>query len=255
MTASDTTNAEPTVERPKSVHDELQPSRWFWLLMFGTMLFVGGLAYLQYSRVDAARNRVGTPVGTLPVISEIPNFKLTNQHGQATTLDDLTGDVWVADFIFTECGGPCPLMTDRMRELNEEFVKRNIPRVRTVSFSVDPTNDTPQVLTEYAKFKRADAYDDWLFLTGEGAVIYELCQEAFKLAVREGNEDHSVEHSPRFVLVDQKGRVRGYYEAVTDDEILARFNGQIVDAPMNPDEMEKLLKDIMTLLREETRRR
>jgi len=62
-------------------------------------------------------------------------------------------------------------------------------------------------------------------------------------------------HSPRFLLIDQKGRLRGYYEGVTDQEIEARFNGQIVDAPMNPDKMESLLKDVMTLLREETRRR
>lgn len=255
MTNSDPQKTDATVERAVSVHDELQPSRWFWLLMFGTMIFVGGLAYLQYSRVDAARNQVGTPVGTLPVVSQLPDFSLTNQHGDVVTLDDLMGDVWVADFIFTECGGPCPLMTDRMRELNQEFVKRNMPRVRTVSFSVDPTNDTPAVLTEYAKFKRADAYDDWLFLTGDGGDIYKLCEQAFKLPVSEGDDEHSVEHSPRFVLVDQKGRVRGYYEAVTDDEITARFNGQIVDAPMDAEKMEALLKDIMTLLREETRRR
>lgn len=254
MTISDSQNAEPTAQRPRSAHDDLQPSRWFWLLMFGTMIFVGGLAYLQYSRVDAARNQVGAPVGTLQVLAELPEFTLTNQHGEKVTRADLAGDVLIINFIFTECGGPCPLMTDRMREINRELVRQNVPRTRTVSFSVDPTTDTPKVLTEYAEFKQADVYDDWLFLTGDESTIYEICKAVF-LPIEKGTDEHSIMHSPRFLLIDQKGRLRGYYEGVTDQEIEARFNGQIVDAPMNPDKMESLLKDVMTLLREETRRR
>lgn len=244
---------EDDIQRTK-IGESLQPSRGFWILLLGSMVFVGVLAYLQYTRVDESRNRVGTTVGTLPVISQIPEFTLTDQNGKKVTLDDLKDNVWIADFIFTTCGGPCPLMTDRMREVQQEIVKRNLPRVKTVSFTVDPETDTPKVLKEYAEYKQAEKYD-WHFLTGEQQTIHKMCFEAFKMPVRPGDESHEVQHSPRFVLVDQKGRVRGYYEAVTDEELIKRFNGEIIDAPMNPESKEKLLKDVMTLLREETRRR
>lgn len=213
---------------------------------------VGGVAYLQYSRVETSRTSGYTPVGAPPVIAQLPDFALTERSGKTVTLDDLKGRVWIADFIFTTCGGPCPIMTSRLGDFMQTVKERNIPHVSAVSFTVDPETDTPEVLREYATMKLADDYD-WLFLTGTSKQLFELSVKGFMLTAQKGDEDHSVDHSPRFVLVDQKGRIRGYYEVVTNEEILAMEPGRFIGQPMNPDTKAKLLKDIMTLLREETR--
>jgi protein SCO1/2 len=95
------------------------------------------------------------------------------------------------------------------------------PEVRFVSFSVDPENDTPQVLTEYAKRFNADS-ERWLFLTGDKTALYRLIKDGFKLAIDDGRETDSpdagiITHSLRFVLVDRQGRIRGYFQGAESD--------------------------------------
>src|SRR5437667_10989722 len=77
----------------------------------------------------------------------VPDFSLTDQTGKTATLHDLAGKVWVADFIFTNCGGTCPVMTDKMRKLEDALPAE----VHLVSFTVDPTRDTAKVLAAYAE--------------------------------------------------------------------------------------------------------
>src|SRR5436309_15047988 len=83
----------------------------------------------------------------IPSYYPLPEFSLTDQTGKAVTLHDLTGKVWVADFIFTSCGGTCPLMTQEMRKLRDALP----PEIRLVSFTVDTTRHTPRVLAAYAQ--------------------------------------------------------------------------------------------------------
>ncbi len=234
---------------------ELRPGRWFWLFMILSLAAVGGVSYLQYARVTEARTSRYTPIGGLSVIAQLPEFELTERSGKTVTLDDLKGRVWIADFIFTTCGGPCPIMTSRLGDFMETLKERNIPRVTAVSFTVDPQNDTPEVLREYATMKLADDFD-WLFLTGTEAALHELSVKGFMLTAQRGEDDdaHAVNHSPRFVLVDQQGRIRGYYEVVTNEEIVAMEPGRFIGKPMNPDTKDTLIKDIMALLREEANR-
>ncbi len=222
------------------------------MLMALSIIVVGGLAYLQYRRVDEARSR-GTAVTNrefrdLPVIGDVPAFSLIDQTGRKVTLDDLKGKIWVADFIFTTCGGPCPIMTKRMRELHEAIYSRGLKNVITVSFTVDPETDTPEVLTEYSRQFKADSLD-WLFLTGDTLSIYDLSTNGFKLHAAPGEGDHQVEHSPRFVLVDHRGRIRSYYEIVLDEE-MDEPRAEVMDRPMPRASKEKLLADIHWLLRE-----
>ena len=96
----------------------------------------------------------------------VPDFTLISQAGQTTNLKDLEGKVWVADFIYTNCTGPCPRMSSEMRQVQEAV--RNLTEVKLVSFTVDPVRDTPQVLAVYAKRFQAEP-SRWLFLTGEQA--------------------------------------------------------------------------------------
>ena len=157
----------------------------------------------------------------IPVYSAIPDFSLTERSNRIVTRKELEGKIWIADFIFTHCGGICPAMSANMQKLQDRLPKD----VMLVSFSVDPANDTPAVLSEYAK--RYNAHPDrWLFLTGDIAHIQRLSVDGFKLAMDPtgGTEVEPIAHSSRFVLVDREGRIRGYYgmeEADTLDRIVA----------------------------------
>jgi len=143
----------------------------------------------------------------LPTYGEIPNFTLTAHTGAPFSLGDLEGKVWVADFIFTNCTGPCPRMSSLMRKVQNSL--GDLPDVRFVSFTVDPERDTPEVLAAYGKrFQAREGI--WFFLAGPKPTLDMLSREAFKL----GNL--GADHSTRFVLVDRHARIRGYYG--TSDE-------------------------------------
>ena len=145
------------------------------------------------------------PAPKLDVFGDIPQFELVAQNGQPFHSQVLAGKIWVADFIYTTCPGPCPRMTSQMHEVQKAIL--NMPDVKLVSFTVDPARDTPQVLSEYAKVHGASA-EHWYFLTGPAATLQKLDRDTFKL----GNIGPTLEHSTRFVLVDRQARIRGYYD-------------------------------------------
>lgn len=152
----------------------------------------------------------------LPKLYALPAFSLTDQSDRTVTLNDLKGKAWVADFIFTNCGGTCPMMTDKMRKLQE-----GLPAdIRMVSITVDPSRDTPKALAAYAA-EHGATHDRWLFLTGEKQALYDLCTKGFKLPLDDtnGTPAEPIAHSIRFVLVDQDGQIRGYYNGTEDEEL------------------------------------
>lgn len=138
----------------------------------------------------------------LQMLGDVPDFQLLDQDGKDFKGSSLEGHVWVADFVFTTCQGPCPRMTAHMRQIQDATDSS----VGLVSFSVDPDNDTPAALAAYAKGFSADT-SRWHFLTGDKKVLASLGKDTFKISgVGEG-----VDHSTRFVLIDAKGRIRAYY--------------------------------------------
>ncbi|HYL37854.1 MAG TPA: SCO family protein [Bryobacteraceae bacterium] len=149
---------------------------------------------------------------SLQVYYDVPEFHLVAQDGQPFDSQALAGKIWVADFIYTTCPGPCPRMTSQMRQVQDAIEK--MPDVKLVSFTVDPARDTPAVLAGYAKAHGAAA-ERWYFLTGAVATLQTLDRDVFKL----GNLDALLEHSTRFVLVDRKSRIRGYYETSESQNI------------------------------------
>lgn len=151
----------------------------------------------------------------LPVLGQIPEFQLISQDGQPFDSRGLAGKVWVADFIFTTCPGPCPMMSSRMRQI--QTATSDLPDVRLVSLTVDPAHDTPPVLAEYSKHFLAQP-GRWYFLTGEQARLNDLGLNAFHL----NRVDGSLDHSTRFTLIDRRGRIRGYY-AFSDDDFPKRL--------------------------------
>ncbi len=148
----------------------------------------------------------------LEIFGQVPDFQLTAQDGETFHESSLKGHVWVADFIYTTCPGPCPMMSSHMSALQRATA--GTPDIRMVSFTVDPAKDTPQVLAAYAKRYQANP-QRWAFLTGPTATLQMLSRDTFKLS----DIDSSMNHSTRFVLIDQKGRIRGYYGTMTGDPI------------------------------------
>jgi protein SCO1/2 len=170
--------------------------------------------------VVAVRGRASTPA--LPHLGSVPPFTLVERSGRPVTRDSLRGQVWVADFIFTRCGGICPAMTARMARLRREAGRGTA----FVSFTVDPGHDTPEVLARYAS--AAGAGEDWLFVTGSQKALYDLSVGGFKLAAMEvppgeriPGGDGPFLHSSKFVLVDGAGVVRGYYDSADEEAMTA----------------------------------
>jgi cytochrome oxidase Cu insertion factor (SCO1/SenC/PrrC family) len=169
-----------------------------------------------------------TPEG-LPILGSLPDFSLVERSGRPLTRADLAGQVWVANFIFTSCQGVCPLLSSRMAKLRQGFADSD-PPVLSVSVSVDPTRDSPEVLRGYAERYKADPHD-WLFVTGGSDEIRRLISEGFLLSVAERSPEEAgdgelITHSDRFVLVDEDSQIRGYYRGF-DDDVLVRLKGDI----------------------------
>jgi protein SCO1/2 len=178
---------------------------------FATVLVVLLLAVVAAAVWFLMRRPGGGP--DLPRLGAAPSFTLVTEQGKPVTQAGLAGKVWIADFIFTRCGGSCPILSARMAALSERMA--GVPDVRFVSFGVDPEYDTPEVLAEYGRKLGADPAR-WTFLHGERPVIRALIKDGFKLAIEDGVPD-SVEpilHSTRFVLVDGEGTIRGYYDGM-----------------------------------------
>lgn len=142
----------------------------------------------------------------LPVLGTIPHFSLIDQTGAPFDSSQLKGHVWIADFMYTTCPGPCPLMSHHMHQIAEAN-----PDLLLISFTVDPGHDTPTALAEYARHYPVRA-GRWWFLTGPAAELNDLGLNAFHL----NRVDGTMEHSTRFALVDRNMQIRAYYETLRD---------------------------------------
>lgn len=166
---------------------------------------------------------------TLLIMGAVPEFTFVNQDSQVVSRELFLNKITIADFIFTTCAGPCPLMSGRMQQLQQEFIGE--PLLQLVSFSVDPEYDTPHVLTEYASRFNAQK-GKWIFLTGNKTAMYNIVQKGFHLGVEA--DSNAIIHSTKFVLVDDKANIRGYYDS-EDEESL---NNLINDTKMLIEELE-----------------
>ncbi|HEX9898376.1 MAG TPA: SCO family protein, partial [Candidatus Methylomirabilis sp.] len=125
------------------------------------------------------------PLEGLRIFGTVPDFSLIQRDGRRVTLADLRGKVWIANFIYTHCTDTCPLQSAQMARLQEEL--KTEPNFRLVSITVDPEQDTPETLTEYATRFGADR-ERWLFLTGEKRAVYTLAVVGFRLSVADPEE-------------------------------------------------------------------
>ncbi len=169
---------------------------------------------------------------TLPKIGLAPEFTLTNQNNQRTSLSALRGKVVAITFIYTTCADTCPLLTAKMASLQGRLGPDFGPRVQFLSITVDPERDTPEVLKRYAEGHGAQSAG-WAFLTGPPSEIRAVTKRygVYNRKTSRGDVDHTFLTS----LVDQNGILRVQYLGV-------RFD---------PNE---LLRDLRTLVREGQRR-
>lgn len=167
-----------------------------------------------------AHDDTSTEIAALPVLGELPEFDLVDEDGASFTREELAGELWIADFIFTRCPSTCPVQTAMMKRLQDALTSKPYwSSTRLVSFSVDPGYDTPEVLTEYAESAGAEP-GKWKFVTGTRDAIWALSIDGFKLAAGEPAEgDGPLFHSSKFILVDAHGQIRGYYDGLTPEGV------------------------------------
>jgi len=158
-------------------------------------------------------------VHPMPVLREVPDFTLTDQTGAAVTRDSLRGKVWVTNFFFTRCSGPCPLLIARMAEFQK--ASERAPDVRLVSFSVDPEYDTPEVLAAYAGQWQADP-ERWKMLTGDPATMTRLVTDGFMQVLDTDNVTGEPVHGTMFMMVDGNSMVRGLFN-LDDPELIPKM--------------------------------
>ncbi|MBO0358763.1 SCO family protein [Hymenobacter sp. BT186] len=160
------------------------------------------------------------------VFHQLGDFTLSSQSGRLVSQKDLSNGVYVANFFFATCPGACPRMNSQMARVQEKF--RNEPRVKLVSYTVDPEHDSVAVLGRYAEQYGAIA-GKWFFLTGDKTALYRLATEEFKLPAPSGAAPGIV-HSQNLYLVDRDKRVRGIYDG------------------MKPKDVDRLMTEINVLL-------
>lgn len=159
----------------------------------------------------------------LPVLHSVPPFALIDSDNREFSGESLADSVWVIGFFSARCEESCVVMNANVSKAAAEF--SGTSGLQFVSVSIDPDNDTPEILKAYAARFSADTRM-WHFLTGPSETIHLLAAKGFKL----GRLDDPAEHSSRLVLVDRTGHIRGYYDGI------------------DPSQMQRLIKDIRSLL-------
>lgn len=188
-------------------------------IIYTTVAALGIAAiWFQMAAERSPRNSAG-----LPVYDAVPDFKLTERSGKTVTLADLKGKIWIANFFYAMCPGPCPVVNGEISKAQDELLKGD--DVRIVSISTEPDTDTPAVLRAYAE--RFHASDRWLFLTGDKAQIFKLSNQGFRLVAADQNDAaQPVIHSTKLALVDKAGNIRGYFDG-TDEAGIAQLKDAV----------------------------
>lgn len=147
----------------------------------------------------------------------VSDFSLINQNGKTITQNNYQNKIYIADFFFTKCGTICPIMTNNMGILQQEFF--NSQEVMFLSLSVTPDTDSVSVLKAYATNKGV-IDSKWHVTTGDKKHIYELARKSYFAVVEQGDgELQDFIHTPNFILVDKKKQIRGIYDGTRTEEI------------------------------------
>ncbi|WP_086477020.1 SCO family protein [Arenibacter amylolyticus] len=182
---------------------------------------------------------------------KVPEFAFVNQDSLMITNRDYDGKVYLVEFFFTSCPTICPIMNRNLVELQDEF--KDFDNFGVASFTIDPENDTPEVLKTYAE-RYAVTNMDWHFLTGDMKDIYELANNGFNIfAAHMPDAPGGFEHAGLFALIDKNGYIRSRMDKFGNPIIY--YRGAITEAEGVNDHGEEeqisiLKEDIKKLLQE-----
>lgn len=184
-------------------------------------LFLKGFGNNNYDIPIFFEKGVDNPFRECPIADTtqhfIPEFSFTNQSGQKVGRVDMEGQITVVNFFFTSCPSICPKMSTEMERVNEMF--RDEDKVQIMSISIDPTYDSPEILASYATKHHAEA-GKWDFLTGDTQQTYDLAKCGFIIPSVDGmGVPDDFIHSDKFVLIDELGRIRGYYSGTSREDV------------------------------------
>lgn len=160
---------------------------------------------LLYACGGSGTEQERQPAVSLKVVKTVPDFAGVNVEKRVVTQEDMRGKVWVAYFFFTSCSGPCPAMSSIASVLNYEYKKN--PDFCLVSFTVDPKHDTPEVLGKYG-VRYGATPEKWHFLRMSADSVTNVATKGFMQAA--SPDDPSL-HGTKFMLVDKKGNIRGFF--------------------------------------------
>jgi protein SCO1 len=170
-----------------------------------------------YNPADVNPELVDSTVQYISKYHTIADFSFINQNGDTITQKDYEGKIYVADFFFTTCGSICPKMTTNLVDVQKAVL--NNPKVMLLSHTVFPETDSVPVLKAYA-MKYGVNDHKWNLVTGDKKEIYTMARKSY-LAVKMGkpSELYDMVHTENFVLVDDKRRVRGFYDGTKKEDI------------------------------------
>lgn len=203
-----------------------------FLVSFFILLGVAFLAYYYYESKTAPKK------SDLPIIGNDQNhhispFSFTNQDGKTITNADIEGKIVVVEYFFATCKGICPKMNENMAKVYSKF--KGSKDILFLSHTVDPIKDTVEALKAYSLRFDADPAQ-WMFLTGDKKQLYDMARYSYLISAEDDTAGISIDkdfiHDKHYILVDHLGRVRGFYDGLSDADI------------------EKIEKDIRTLVEE-----
>ena len=171
-----------------------------------------------YNPVDFKEKLVDKSVRNVSKNHTVANFSLTNQNGITITNKDYENKIYVVDFFFTSCPTICPIMTNNMLKIQDEFIDND--DIKLLSMSVTPEIDNVEILKQYAIEKGVND-SKWNITTGPKKHIYELARKSYFAVVEQGDGGlQDFIHTPNFILIDTKKQIRGIYDGTDENEIL-----------------------------------
>ena len=171
-------------------------------------LFIFMLGSFGFYVIDKATK---SRIDNISIIGQVPSFSLTNFDGSVITDQQLNDKISIVSFIFTQCEGACPIMSENMSILQDRFSASD--DVQFLSITTDPDYDTLDILKKFSSNYSND--DNWFFLRGNLIEIIELSEKGFYLSAALLPAGHST----RFVLVDKELNIRKYYEGTIESNI------------------------------------
>ena len=202
-----------------------------FLVSFFMLLGIAFLGY-YYKTTNMAKRKV------LPIVLEERNhhvapFSFVNQDGKTITEKDVAGKIYVVSYFYATCKGICPKMNENMSKVYTAF--RGNKDVMILSHTVDPIKDTVAALKAYSLRFDADP-TQWMFLTGDKKKLYDMARYSYLISAEDDTAGVTIAndfiHDKHYSLVDRYGRIRGFYDGLSQDDI------------------NKLIKDINALIAE-----